>query len=250
MTMPASGSRQRATHRLVRAALLGGALCGAPGAAGAQALQPLISGYVTLTSDYRHRGLSESGGHASLQAGADYQHTSGAFAGVWAARIDSAYPAASDSSTRFKVGYYAGVSRRVARWSWNAAVVHYAYPGAPYDYDYDELSATIGFRDRVFATAAYIDGLLARDTAAFYREVGTAFPMPLRLELGATLGRLTSSDSRLEYTHWNLGLSRVFRQRFSVDLRYHDGSRYIANAIATTDAGAWVFSASYGFRTP
>lgn len=239
---------RRWATRMAHCVPLVAVLCGAPLAADAQALQPLISGYVTVTSDYRHRGLSESAGEASLQAGTDYQHASGAFAGVWAARIDYAHSASGDSATRFKVGYYAGVSRRVARWSWNVAVVHYAYPGLPYDYDYNELSATVGFRDRVFVTAAHLDGLFARDAAAFYREVGTALPLPLGLELGATVGRLTSSASSLEYSHWNLGLSRLFRQRIGVDIRYHDGSRYLSNAIATTDADSWVISASYGFR--
>lgn len=235
------------THLACVAAAMA-ALCAPATAPFAQALEPVVSGYVTLASDYRHRGLSESRGKASFQVGADYQHASGFFAGAWAARIDYAQPV-HDSSTRFKLGYYVGVSKRVSRWSWTASAIRYTYPGIAYDYDYNELSATAGFRDRVFVTAAYIDDLYARDESAFYSEVGAALPLRHGLELGATLGRMTSSASELEYTHWNIGLSKTFARRLGVDVRYHDGSRYVSNAIATTNADAWVVSASYGFRS-
>ncbi|HEX6995113.1 MAG TPA: TorF family putative porin [Gammaproteobacteria bacterium] len=234
--------------RLARVAALAAALCAPAAPLMAQVLEPVVSGYVTVASDYRHRGLSESSGEPSIQFGADYQHASGFFAGAWAARIDYAHPA-HESSTRFKVGYYVGVSKRIARWSWTATAVRYTYPGLAYDYDYNELSATAGFRDRVFVTAAYIDDFFARDASAFYSEIGTALPLPHGLELGATLGRVTSSASQLEYTHWNVGLSKTFARRLGIDVRYHDGSRYVSNAIATTDADAWVVSASYGFRS-
>lgn len=232
--------------RLARSTALGMLLLAAPAAASAQALEPLFSGYITLTSDYRHRGLSESGGEPSLQIGGDYQHSSGFFAGAWAARVDYAQPV-DDSSTRLKVGYYLGVSKRVSRWSFTASAVHYAYPGLVYDYDYDEVSATAAFRDRLFFTAAYLDEPFARRASAFYSEIGTQLPLAHGLEVGATIGRLASSDSRLEYTHWNVGLSKTFARRIGVDLRYYDGSRYLSNAIATTEADSWVLSASYGF---
>jgi len=242
----ASPCRGGRTRGAVAAAAV--VLCAVPDALPAQGLEPIVSGYVTVTSDYRHRGLSESSGDPSIQAGADYQHASGFFAGAWAARIDYAQPA-DDSSTRFKIGYYLGASKRIGRWSWTATAVRYTYPGLAYDYDYNELSATAGFRDRVFVTAAYIDGLFANDASAFYSEIGGALPLPGGLEVGATLGRLASSARELEYTHWNVGLSKTFARRVGVDLRYHDGSRYLSNAIATTNADSWVLSASYGFRS-
>src|SRR5690606_18975431 len=110
-------------------------------------------------------------------------------------------------------------------------------------------STTAGFRDRVFFTAAYIDDYLARGASALYSEIGTALPLPHGVEIGATIGRLSSSDSRLEYTHWNLGFSKTFARRIGVDLRYYDGDRYLPSPIATASADSWVLSASYGFRS-
>jgi uncharacterized protein (TIGR02001 family) len=248
--MPGPNSRRasdRRGRRFRRIAALGAVLAMPPDMLLAQALEPLVSGYVTVTSDYRHRGISESGGESSIHVGADYQHANGFFAGAWAAQVD--YSRSAESATRFKIGYYAGFSKRIARWSLAAAAVRYTYPGLAYDYDYNELSTTAGFRDRVFFTAAYIDDLLARGSSALYSEVGTALPLPHGMELGATIGRLASSDRRLEYTHWNLGLSKTFARRIGIDLRYYDGHRYLLNRIATASADSWVLSASYGFRS-
>lgn len=235
-------SRQRA--RVAAAAAM---LC-APAALSAQTLEPLLSGYVTVTTDYRHRGLSESSGEPSLQVGVDYQRANGLFTGAWAARIDYAQPT-EDASTRFKVGYYLGVSKRIGRWSWTATAVRYNYPGLAYDYDYSELSATVGFRDRLFFTTAYIDDVFGRGRSGVYGEVGAALPLPRGLELGGTLGRLGSSAPQLEYTHWNIGLSKTFARRIGIDLRYYDTDRDVWNAVATTNAESWVLSASYGFRS-
>src|SRR5690606_17723495 len=164
--MSCTPSRSSKRARVAAAAAM---LCAAPATLSAQTLEPLLSGYVTLTTDYRHRGLSESSGEPSLQAGVDYQRANGLFAGAWAARIDYAQPS-EDSSTRFKIGYYLGVSKRIGRWSWTATAVRYTYPGLAYDYDYGELSATVGFRDRLFFTTAYIDDVFGRDRSAVYGE--------------------------------------------------------------------------------
>lgn len=243
-----AGPLRHPAARVGFALLLSGAVIGATAtSAHAQPVESLVSGYVTLTSDYRRRGLSESGGDAAVQIGGDFQHTSGFFAGAWAARIDYARPEDAGSA-RMKVGYYAGYSRRVARWSWVATGVRYAYPGSAYDYDYNELTATIGYRGRLFVTASYIDDLFGRGASAVHSEVGTALPLPRRLEIGAALGRVMSTDAGLEYTHWNVGLSKTFSRRIGLDLRYYDADRrYLQSPVVTADPGSWVLSATYGF---
>lgn len=215
----------------------------------AQPVEPLVSGYITLATDYRRRGVSESSGKTAVQLGGDFQHTSGFFTGAWAARIDYAHLDDADSA-RLKIGYYAGYSGTITRWSWAATAVRYAYPGSTYDYDYGELSATVGYRSRLFLTASYIDDLFGRGASAVHSEVGTALPLPRGLEIGATLGRIVSADERLEYTHWNVGLSKVFSRRFGLDLRYYDTNRrYLMSPVATAEPDSWVLSASYGFGT-
>ena len=47
-----------------------------------------FSAYATLTSDYPHRGISQTDESAALQVGVDYQHGSGFFAGGWVSNVD------------------------------------------------------------------------------------------------------------------------------------------------------------------
>ncbi len=44
---------------------------------------------VSLVSDYRFRGISQSRGNAATQGGIDYSHASGAFLGTWASSVSA-----------------------------------------------------------------------------------------------------------------------------------------------------------------
>ena len=124
------------------------------GAARAQDPVSELSGYVTLSSGYWKHGLAHNDG-ASLQLGIDYQHYTGFFAYARAMNVD--YPQNLPGQSRdVETSAYVGYHRRRAQWSWTASLGTYIYPGAG-DYDYDEVSASVGFRDRVFYTASYND---------------------------------------------------------------------------------------------
>jgi uncharacterized protein (TIGR02001 family) len=230
-----------------RAALLVAALVAMPSTVAAQSLAPLLRGYVTATSDFRDRGLSESRGQPSLQIGGDLQHRSGFFAGAWAAQIEALPYPGSETADRFKAGYYVGYTQRVARWSVTATAAHYAYPGIAVDYDYSELSGGIAYRDRIFFSASYTDDLFSSGASGWYSEFGIVLPLPYAFELGATVGRLDSSGLGLDYSHWNAGVSKSLGRRIGLDVRRYDVSRYYSNAVATTNGDAWVVSASYAF---
>jgi len=214
----------------------------------AQSVGSSISGYVTVTSDYRRRGLSQSRGDTSIQVGGDYQHRSGFFTGAWIATMEYVPGNGFQGSSRQKeIGYYAGYSRRAGRWSFAATAGRYAYPDAARDYDYDEASGTVAYRDKIFLTASYTDDLFSRGASALNQEIGVTLPLPGRLELGATLGVFDSADLDVRYTHWNLGLSKTFARRLGLDVRYYDNSGYFASPLGATSGDHWVVSASLGF---
>ena len=220
-------------------------LSAAPSAVRAQPFE-LVSGYLTAVNDYRHRGLSESGGRPSLVLGADFQHRSGFFAGAWTAQIETHGVNEDDTETRYKTAYYAGFARHVSSWTLTLSATRYAYPGLAYDYDYDEQTAAVGFKDRVFATVSYMDDLFSAGHA-WHGEIGFALLLPLDIELGAAIGRLDASKPELDYTHWNAGVSRTFLRRVGVDLRRYGASRYYSNGVATTHGDEWVVAASFAF---
>lgn len=247
-----------------------------PSIAAAQTGRAQVSGYVTVTSDYRNRGLSQSRGDPSLQLGGDYQHPSGFFGGGRAATVEYAVPGAARaaSSTQTEVALYAGFNRRVGVWSLAASLGRYLYsagdsgdyapadPDAPahapdydYDYDYGELSGSVGFRNRYFLTASYVDDFFGSGASALNHEIGLALPVAADFELGAGIGRFESSGLDVDFTHWHIGASRVFG-RLGLDLRFYDNSHtggYYAGhgravgPLRASTPDTWVLSLSYGF---
>jgi len=203
-----------------------------------------LSGYVTLSSGYWKHGLAHNDG-ASLQLGIDYQHYTGFFAYARAMNVD--YPQDLPGQTRdVETSAYVGYHRRRAQWSWTASLGTYIYPGAG-DYDYDEVSASVGFRDRVFYTASYNDEYYyAGGSSALNQEVSVAFPLPRDIEIGGAAGYFDVSGGP-KITHWNVGVSKLVG-RTALDLRYYDGNYEWRNYLGDPDANNYVLSVSYALR--
>jgi len=213
------------------------------GAASAQDPVSELSGYVTLSSGYWKHGLAHNDG-ASLQLGIDYQHYTGFFAYARAMNVD--YPQNLPEQTRdVETSVYVGYHRRRAQWSWTASLGSYIYPGAD-NYDYDEISASVGFRDRVFYSASYNDEYYVRGASALNQEVSVAFPLPAEIEIGGAVGYFDVSGGP-EITHWNVGVSKLVG-RTALDLRYYDGNYDRRNFLGDPDADHYVLSVSYALR--
>jgi len=203
-----------------------------------------VSGYVTLASGYWKRGLAQTDG-ASLQLGMDYQHRTGFFTYARAMNVD--YPQNFPGQERdVEVSAYVGYHDRTERWSWTTSIGRYIYPGAS-DYSYEELSVGFGFRDRVFYSVSYNDEYYVRSSSALNQEISFAIPLRGDLEIGGALGYFEVPDAWLDITHWNLGVSKVFR-RMALDMRYYDGNYEQANYLGDPYADKYVLSLSYALR--
>lgn len=72
---------------LATAALAVPSLAAAQAAAAAPASPHTITGNVSLVSDYRFRGISQTFKDPAIQGGIDYSHSSGAYLGTWASNV-------------------------------------------------------------------------------------------------------------------------------------------------------------------
>lgn len=138
-------SLPRSTGIAVVAALL------LAGHAGAEARW---SGSVGVTSDYIQQGLSETRGGAAVQGGVRAQLDEHWTLGAWGSSIER-YAA---SGTGIELDLYAARTWQLGP-DWIAALTatHYFYPeetGAV-SYDYDEVTASLGYRSLLFATIAW-----------------------------------------------------------------------------------------------
>lgn len=109
--------------------VLGAGTLMASTAAFAQTAAPAASpltGNFSLTTDYRFRGLSQTGKKPAIQGGLDYAHESGAYLGTWASSINAnQYPGAA-MEWDFYGGYKFEVAKDVGM---DVGLIHVYYPG-------------------------------------------------------------------------------------------------------------------------
>ena len=181
-------------------------------------------GYLTLVSDYVFRGASQSNEDPTVQAGLDYLHPSGVFAGVFVAHTDFPENAFGSDPGSIELDAYLGYSRAFKRdWSWDIAALHYDYPDSTgFSYAYDELAANLHYRDVLRL------GVTASDDAGAGRESGWTAEIELsrslseRYQVSGSVGHYEFERSDWDdYVYWDLGVSAVAGP-VTFDLRYFD----------------------------
>lgn len=189
-----------------------------------------VSANVALTTDYRFRGVSLSGGDPALQGGFDVAHDSGFYVGTWASSMDGG-AAYGDLELDIYAGWSGNLSDAV---SVDVGVLYYLYPTEDLglDTDYIEPYASVGVNfgpaEATFgvAYAPEQDSLGGDDNLYLYTDVGFGLPgTPLTVtgHLGYTDGSLappllagTTDDTGLD---WSLGAS-VAQGNFEVGVAY------------------------------
>ncbi len=208
---------------------------------GSAALAADFSAYLTVTTDYVWRGVTQSDGDPAAQAGGDIAFDNGFFLGVWGSTIDINNGA--DRQRDNELTYYAGYSHPTnGRWTFGATVVAYTYPeqtGAV-DYDYEELLLSANFDDRLWFEYAYSPDLYNSGETSHNLEVMTEWPTGKHLVLSAGAGYYDVSDLTGDgYAYWELGLTWPI-SRFDIDLRYHDTNRWVRIVSSADRADARV----------
>lgn len=101
-----------------------------------------VSAELTLVSDYRYNGVSQTDKGPALQGSLDYSHDSGIYVGTWASNLD--YGSGDDTNLEwdYYVGYYRDLSDT---FGFDLGYAQYTYHGADYSSDYDYGEAYIGF---------------------------------------------------------------------------------------------------------
>lgn len=112
------------------------------------------TGSLAVTSDYIQQGISQTQGEPALQGGLRAQLDERWTVGTWASAIDRYH--GKGASTEIDV-YAARAWRLSPEWITSVTATHYFYPDdvSYVDYDYDELTASLGYRSTVFATVAW-----------------------------------------------------------------------------------------------
>lgn len=195
----------------------------------AESESPSVTGSATLVSNYLFRGLSQTNGKPAIQAGFDYAHSSGFYAGTWGSSI-SWLGDIPDVSSGVEIDVFAGYSGSIGEsGSFDVGVLRYQYPGKyPAGFtspNTTEGYASIGFfgftlkYSRAFTNAFGFSDSKGSD----YIELGFEQGFADKWTVGAHVGRQSIDGfSPADYTDWNISASVDVGNGFSIGATYSD----------------------------
>jgi len=158
-----------------------------------------------VTTDYIWRGVSQSGGSASVSGGIDYSDDSGFYAGTWVGSLgDAAAPAFNGSEVDLYFGY--GTD------AFDIGYIYYHYPSVQGDIDFGEIYGSYSFGALTAGLAVTVNNGSSNDDAQFaegdiYYYISGGTDLSENWTIGATLGAYTydtpaDDDSVLDdYVH-------------------------------------------------
>lgn len=190
-----------------------------------------ISANVALVSDYRFRGISQTGEDAAIQGGFDASFEPGFYVGTWASSVDFGdIDDGSGSYGTMEIDYYVGWAGPIGDTDFGVDVgyFYYQYPGDTVDPvgDYQEFNVTGSWKD-ISLGITYSDDFYAETGEYWYYSAGYSFSFMEDFSLGFSVGYNdfedegyfgpfgTSSYDETSYTDWSVTLGYSV---FGVDL--------------------------------
>ena len=237
-----------------------------------------FSANLTLTNDYRYRGISQSNFRPAIQGGFDYAHSSGFYIGNWNSSIswisDAASAAGNSASAPVEMDFYGGYKYEWSKgFTADVGVLQYYYPTtnlsafaanpnttelyAAQNFTFNAFTGYLKFSwaaSTLFGTvnsagSNYTDLTLNYDTGlwglALNAHVGYQYVA------GKVSGSDISNSSLFSYTDWKLGVSKDFGNGFSGSMAYvgtnaKDGS-YVNPQLQNLGKGGFLISLTKTF---
>jgi uncharacterized protein (TIGR02001 family) len=183
-----------------------------------------ISANVALVSDYRFRGISQTGKDAAIQGGFDASFEPGFYVGTWASSVDFGGDNATGSFGTMEIDYYAGWAGPIGDTDFGVDVgyYYYQYPGDTVDPkgDYQEFNVTGSWKDASIGVT-YSDDFYAKTGEYWYYAGDYSLTFMEDFSLGFHVGYNDFEDEGFfgddttSYTDWSVTLGYSV---FGVDL--------------------------------
>ena len=114
-----------------------------------------LSGNLTIGSDYRFRGFSQTDYQPTVQGGVDFAHKSGFYLGNWNSNVSSKLY----NGAPIEMDFYGGYKHAFGDFGLDVGVIYYYYPGTGED-------ASLNFEAKNFE--AYIGGTWGPASVKYY----------------------------------------------------------------------------------
>src|SRR5688572_5619127 len=86
-----------------------------------------FTGNISLVSDYRFRGITQTFEKPALQGGFDYAHSSGIYLGNWNSNVNEG---AGFPSANLEMDFYGGWKKAFGDFGLDIGAIYYMYPGS------------------------------------------------------------------------------------------------------------------------
>lgn len=208
-------------------------------------------GSIAAVSDYAYRGISQTRGAPALQLGLHRELGSGWSIGGWGSNVDFGR---WSRATYELNGTLTRVWTPAEDWLAQVTYTHYFYTDERSDYDYDELIASLSYRQRVRATVAwspnvslYSRGATAWEKPASSYELTLLQPMGPRWSLTAGAGHYDLSELFDDgYWYWSAGLAFAW-ESLQIDI-VHIGTDDTARRLFDDDSAGSRLSAGLTWK--
>ncbi|HLD14712.1 MAG TPA: TorF family putative porin [Burkholderiales bacterium] len=217
-----------------------------------------------FASDYIFRGLTQTFGKPAVQAGMDYSHAGGLYAGIWGSNISSHQYAGGSMEFDYYFGYN---GKLVGDWGWTAGFYGYKYPGATYNdttspvaesYDTEEVNVGVSWKWVSLKLSNTLSDFFGANTKtgytsgsknSTYLDLTANVPLPNDFTLLLHVGdqdvktslstALASGATNPDYTDYKIGISKAFKDGWTMGLAYTKASNtgYYNNTASVTTSG-------------
>jgi uncharacterized protein (TIGR02001 family) len=189
-------------RKIIKTALAVAALSAAPAAYAEDAPESdfTITGNVSLTSQYRLRGISQTEEDIALQGGITVAHSSGFYVGTWASNLSGF---GSFGGSNLELDLIGGYTKTFGSVTVDGGIIYYVYPGTGGDFDFFDLSANVSVpigpvKAKVAVLYAPEDKALGgKDNIWVYSDLAFPIedtPITLKAHVGYTDGALGGPD--------------------------------------------------------
>jgi len=222
---------------------------------------------IGAVTDYRYRGISQSGLKPALQGGADYSNPNGIYLGVWASTIkwikDGGKLAGVDSgNTAVEIDLYGGYKGSITKdLSFDIGGLYYLYPGNDYAKIPGAANANTfelyGALTYSVVTAKYSRAFtntfgFADSKGSYYLDLSATFDLGNGFSLVPHVGRQEIANfSPANYTDYSLTLGKDLGNGFTVSAAAigtnASKTGYITPDNKFTGKSALVLGAKYSF---
>jgi uncharacterized protein (TIGR02001 family) len=194
-----------------------------------------LSGNVSVVTDYRYRGISQSNLKPAIQGGFDLAHSSGFYVGNWNSSIswlsdasafyttESGASGAGNVSSNIEMDFYAGYKGEITKGvGYDIGALYYYYPGSyPSDFnkaDTGEIYGALSFGPVTGKVSYALTDLFGAPSSkgSYYLDLSAGFDIGSGFMLNAHVGyqHVDSASFRATkdatYTDWKLGISKDF----------------------------------------